>query len=607
MKARSFTSCLALAFLSLNLVNAADVEYAVVAFPTDQSVSVVVDNQAYPLTASEIPNLFKGVAPFSAQYQYALTGGAGDIRETNLRQLAEGSTTTGNEFFNRTRTVHNVPSLPQAYHPIYHPLLSTMNKSDEIATIIVEANATGVAEILQNPLADLDYTLVSKMHYISNKEQYTFSNAGIKNSGQSSKEFAKQSFKIKLNEFTTVGSKELLYGRTTLKLRAHETDPTFVREKLMLDMLAASGGATVGGSWARLFINNEPFGLFLMVDDSTTAFIDAALHGGNRKYQYTGITYKGNALDPLNEGNLVYINDSALAYPDSIYKVEDLGNLKKKDVEITGEKTPLIEFMRALSLIDPTQIVDQASSAPLEQLMDPVHTMIHLAFNFLSGSWDGVWYQASNYYLNQDLSSKKWTLISYDFDETLGVGAPAYLATTPYSNYTRAGSQRPLVDAIIKSPYYAAQFEQVLATIIKRVFKPEVITPRLQAWADLLREDVEWDLSIPAKSPGMIAQWTLWNFDNNMFQTDGESMGVAEWITTRSQATAQQLGITTDDDLPPLGPYTQGTQWNPDNYETTDENGNTVNKVDGNSASRFTIATGAIVLSIFAGVSQYLL
>ncbi|KAI8986432.1 coth protein-domain-containing protein [Pilobolus umbonatus] len=599
MKTRSFTSCLALAFLSLNLVNAADVEYSVVVFPGDQPVSVIAGDQAYSLTATEVPNLFKGVAPYSAQYQYS----TGDIRESTIRSLAEGTTATGNEFFNRTKTVHVIPELPQAFHPIYHPLMSPMNKSDEIATIILQANATGLAQILAEPLVEFDYTLVSSMHYISNKEVYSFSEAGIKNSGQSSKGFAKQSFKIKLNEFKLVGTKELLYGRNTIKLRAHETDPTFVREKLMIDCLAAAGAATVSGSWARLYINGEPYGLFLMIDDSTTPFIDAVLHGGNRKYQYTGITYKGNAIDPLNEGNLVYINDSALAYPDDIYKVEDLGNLKKADVAVTGEKTPLIEFMRALSLIDPTTMVDQASAAPFENLMDPVHTMIHLAFSFISGSWDGLWYQASNYYLNQDLNSKKWTLMSYDFDETFGIGAAAYLATTPYTNYTRAGSQRPLVDAIIKSPYYAPQFEQVLATIIKRFFKPSIITPRLEAWANLLREDVEWDLSIPFKSPGMQADWTIWNFDNNMLLADGESMGVAQWITERSSSLATQLGITDVDDLPPLGPYLNGVQWNADDYETTNENGDNTKS----GASKFTIATGAIALGVIACASQLLL
>jgi hypothetical protein len=103
-----------------------------------------------------------------------------------------------------------------------------MNRSDEIATIILETNATGFGEILANPLGDFGYTEVFKMTYIANKEAFSFTNAGIKNSGQSTKDFAKQSYKVKLNEFTKTGPKELLYGRTTIKLRAHETDPTLV-------------------------------------------------------------------------------------------------------------------------------------------------------------------------------------------------------------------------------------------------------------------------------------------------------------------------------------------------------------------------------------------
>lgn len=60
------------------------------------------------------------------------------------------------------------------------------------------------------------------------------------------------------------------------------------REKLLLDCLAASGAATLSGSWARLFVNNEAFGLYLMIDDASTHFIDDVLHAGNYSYPYTG-------------------------------------------------------------------------------------------------------------------------------------------------------------------------------------------------------------------------------------------------------------------------------------------------------------------------------
>ena len=60
------------------------------------------------------------------------------------------------------------------------------------------------------------------------------------------------------------------------------------REKLALDCLAATGAATLGASWTRLFINGQPMGLYLMIDDATTSFVDNVLHGGDHSYPHTG-------------------------------------------------------------------------------------------------------------------------------------------------------------------------------------------------------------------------------------------------------------------------------------------------------------------------------
>ncbi|KAI8087712.1 coth protein-domain-containing protein [Gilbertella persicaria] len=525
-----------LAILSFNLVYAADVEYSVVGFPKNQqAVAVVIGGQSYPLTQStDSPYIYKGIAPSAEQYQYSLD----NLLEPVTRRQQVGITSTGNEFFNRSQTVFNVPPLPQAYHPIYQPLMSNMNRSNEIATVILEANATGLNKILTNPLESSDYTLVSIVTYISNQEIYSFTEAGIKNSGKSTKEFAKQSYKVKLNEFKKTGTKELLYGRTTFKLRAHETDPTFVREKLMLDCLSAAGVATVQGNYVRLYINNEPFGLYLMIDDSTTNFINNALRGGNQNYEHTGPTYKGNALNPQFEGNLVYKDDLQESYNDTVYKLEDEGNMKK-ETNNTNEKTPLIEFIKELSLINPAQTTDAND-------------------------------KASNYYLTKETSSNQWVLITYDFDETFGLGAPRYMATTPYANFSRPDSQRPLVNAFIASPYYKAEFEKVIQTLVKRFFKASAITSRIEAWRQMLREDVDWDLSLEPKSVGIKPQWTLWNFENNMNNTDGESMGIIEWINTRSVAVQQQLNFNDVDDLPVLGPYTTQHNWDPNNYDKVD-------------------------------------
>ncbi|KAI9316797.1 coth protein-domain-containing protein [Dichotomocladium elegans] len=541
------------AFAAPLLVSAADVNYAVVAFPTaDQGVSVSIDGQLHPLSPSpKSPYIFEGSGPppSSSSYQYVLTSGSNQIPEATTRQLGQGKTSTGNEFFNRSKTVYDVPDLPQAFNPIYPPLFTGMNMSNEIATIILTVNQSGIDEFLRNPSGNFGSVLVSNMTYISSNQVYSFSGAGMKTSGQSTKEFAKQSWAIDLNKFAppTQQQKQLLFGRTTVKLRAHETDPTFAREKLLLDCLAAAGAGTLSGSWVRVYLNGRYFGLFLMTDEASTHFIDAAIHGGNFSYAYTGPTFKGNALSETQEANLLYLGDDPSLYSVDIYKNEDNGVLV---LNKTDELRPLIELTKRIS--------------QNQSVVDPTHTLLHMAFNFLSGSWDGFWYQASNYYINQDLQSNQWTLITYDFDETFGNGAPPGFDTLAYQNFSKPGSAnfsstRPLQMQMINQ--HADIFETILKTIVKRFFKPSIIQPRLQAWAEMLREDIVQDrASAVVASVGTARTWTVQDFEGNMFNTTSSNgMGILAWVTSRSAAVCQQLNINdTDTGLPVLGPYTGG-------------------------------------------------
>lgn len=116
-----FLSLSTLVTLALSGAFAADVQYSVVAFPSGtQGVSVSVGGQAVALKKSDAhPNIYTGTAPFGETYQYVITDGQTNNPETTTRKLAQGVTTTGNEFFNRSQTIYDVPTLPQAYNPFY--------------------------------------------------------------------------------------------------------------------------------------------------------------------------------------------------------------------------------------------------------------------------------------------------------------------------------------------------------------------------------------------------------------------------------------------------------------------------------------------------------
>lgn len=191
-----------------------------------------------------------------------------------------------------------------------------MNQSNQVATILLDLEQAELDTILANPHAKHKDAHVHKMTYISNSEIHTFTNVKLDNSGQSTKNFNRQSFEIKLDK------PQLLFGRRDFKLRAEQTDPSFMqvfihkcgckedvdllislfrREKLVLDMLAATGAAALSASWVRVFVNGEPLGLFVLTDDASTHMVDNLLHGGDWSYPYSGtylmVTHKKSTAD----------------------------------------------------------------------------------------------------------------------------------------------------------------------------------------------------------------------------------------------------------------------------------------------------------------------
>ncbi|KAI8889232.1 hypothetical protein K501DRAFT_208707 [Backusella circina FSU 941] len=520
-------------FILLNLlafaisVIASNVKYSVIAFPkSGERVIVTVDNNDYILKRSEHDSVFTGSAPSGSSYRYSIVSNEGKKSEKTARHLSPDATATGNEFFDRSRTVFNVPDIPKAYDPIYPALKDGMGVSNEIATLIVKANQSSLDDIFENPKIKHPFATVFTMTYVNSKSVHVFKGAGIKNSGQSSKEYAKQSFKFKLNEFNK-GSKELLFNRQVFKLRAQANDASVVREKLLMDMLSAAGAVTFYGHFVRLYINDKPYGLFLMTDDTFEGFTDNLMNGGNPREE-AGATFKGNAVNDKVEANLVYKGDDESSYSPDAYSLEDKG--KDTTVSKTSFMGPLIQFMKKLKSID------SKDANGIMSLMDSDrHTMVQLAMSFLTGSWDGAWYQASNFYLTQSLKTGKWTLITYDFDETFGNGLEVpSLMTTPYTKYFKPNSRRPLVDAFIKSSYYKPKFEEILFHLVERFFNPQAIKPVLNAWEIMLKEDVAWDRRLAPPSEGDKENWGVEEFQTNLYSKTGDTVGVLEWIKNRS-------------------------------------------------------------------------
>lgn len=279
---------------------------------------------------------------------------------------------------------------------------------------------------------------------------------------------------------------------------------------------------------------------------------------------------------------MVYLGDNNASYPEDLYKLADNGEDKTISKKNDSQRL-IMDFTKRLSQVNAADATDAQHPGSIANLVDPQHTLIHMAINFLIGSWDGFWYQASNYYLNNDLSNNKWTLITYDFDEVYGNGLEdASLNTVSYKNYSRPGSQRPLIDVFLNNTYYDGVFQTTLKTIVKRFFKPSIVNPRLQAWSKMLEEDIVWSRGIAGHSPGTKTSFTLQDFQNGL--TGNNTDSISQWVSKRVDALKTQLNFDDTDDLPALPAYTQGTYLD-SNGNVVSSNGTTVTSTNNGGVS----------------------
>jgi spore coat protein CotH len=123
--------------------------------------------------------------------------------------------------------------------------------------------------------------------------------AMIKVGGNSSKWVSKLSYSLK-----TPKDQDLL-GFRHLKLRANDMDPSFLREILCYDILKSMGLPVSGASYVRVIINDQPVGLFLLIQPYKSKWYKYEFGGGKKLKHGQGITYHGIGgladLSPLGD------------------------------------------------------------------------------------------------------------------------------------------------------------------------------------------------------------------------------------------------------------------------------------------------------------------
>lgn len=308
-----------------------------------ETMGVQVDNTTFPLKLrnNNTKILYSGIAPIAKSgYNYVRVYPNDTMVEEPFMR-APVTHNTVNEFFNRTWNNYSIAQFPQIYPPLpaIKRVSSQLHKDGQIPSIHISGNQTLFDQMHNNSTADL--SVMSNISYVSLNDTLFYEDVEVSLAGRSSRWLSKLSYNLKLDK------KDRLYKYRRVKLRALATDPSYIREQLAYDIIKSVGLASAEFSFVRVFMNDQPLGLFGIIETFQNPWLANTFANGSTSYK-NGYLYQGAFTTPQSAAqgqisDLSYI-DNITAYGDGQYKI--------KQEAAKGDKVdwkPLQEFTKFIS------------------------------------------------------------------------------------------------------------------------------------------------------------------------------------------------------------------------------------------------------------------
>ncbi|KAF9111666.1 hypothetical protein BGX27_004607 [Mortierella sp. AM989] len=505
----------------------ADVTFNVVGLREDagDEFGVMINGQLTKLTTTEAayPLWSANVAGVNGplDYKYVHIKKGNKIEEKDARKLPGGAAFTPNDFFDRSTTLYSLPPLPQVFENKLEQN-SPFFREGYIGNIFLEGDEAKW-KYMNKGGADADPNPFNvTVRYIGANDDVKIEDVRCGLSGQSAREYAKLAYQLKFPK------KNRLLDLATLKLRNEETDATMIREKLYVDILNSLGVPAQQAAYVRLFYNEEPVGLYVAVEEMKKHWIRSVLHPDVTKAK-PGALWKMNSCCG-KEGNLEWLGPKTDDYVlEDIYKNILPGDNPKDDI-----MKDLIKFMADLKEYDPENVKDPI--AYWEERLDLDLFLKSMAMEYLTGSWDSYWSSGSNYQLYNDPVSGKWMWLPTDFDDTFGTSYDGKVESyRKIPKVNNKGFESPLAQKLImETPAINARFEEILKDIVNYVFKPDALSPRLDAYKAMIEKDVEWDRDQPRLAKGKNNKFSIGDLSKGLADGAKGGWGLKDWIQKRS-------------------------------------------------------------------------
>jgi len=530
-------SIILLLTLLITFAAARNVKFSVVSFGT--KVEVKIDNKSYPLTKikNSVP-LYQSTIKVSdavVSYKYVVDG----VSESFTRSLKKGETTTHNEFFGRKDTIKKLYQIPSVYK--WTKSVGKGELFDETYIPTVHISGDRSETLFTTSSSKSDY--LEKVAFILKDNVYTFKSVPCY---PKNKKWNKMQFKLELN-------KDGIEGRYVLKFRDNNEDPAFMRQLLYGDIMNAIGYPTIQSVAARVYVNGRAVGYYVLQEEAASdSFVRSAFHGDNHgHYLITDNSKLGQSFDCSTGADFYYTGNG-------FYSFNPMGNYDRTRVKMLAKA------------FENLNTNNKNAVSQFEKNWFDIDTFFKgIAMEYLTAHWDSYWFYSTNFALynnpNESTSNTyKFYFICQDWDGTFGLNAgETYMHYSDYINHSykdyvnvKWGSdeydspKRFAIDKLLSNATLRARFENILKTIVIKVFNPVIIGKRLDALVARHRDEVAWNYDVCNVNPirkgtGEQLNWNMNDFNTNIETASrhGANFGIKEFVYLRAKNIKKEFGI----------------------------------------------------------------
>jgi len=308
-------------------------------------------------------------------------------------------------------------------------------------------------------------------------DSFLLDSTGIRFKGESSFQFTKnnkKSFKISLNRF----NKGQAYGPVkNFNLNNCFKDPTFMREKLMLDLLRKQNLPAARSAYAKVWLNDQYLGVYLLVEEIDKHFLDVNFtnHDGN--------LYLGEPQ--------AYLEDLGES------KDEYLRKYKKKKNNAGEDWSDLVNLIRTIHKKTKKKNSRRAAEE-LDTLLNTENMLKAWAINnmFVNPDAFNMLYP-HNYLLYHEPTSNKFQWITYDYNLGFAAWNPKFTLEQVYTMdplfIADPSTEQNFREKIFSNKKYEAFYKIYMSGLLKDEFSIDQMGHTIDKWAKLIRTDVYAD------------------------------------------------------------------------------------------------------------------